>query len=366
MRIVVGLDEEGYLDWRRRLGAVLAAVGELNPSGGHVLVRTGSLIDRTGFLERQWATSKTTDDRAAILSATRRINVGAVYLEGVAIAAVTPFLDRVRDLDGFLGFVDVTTEPRTALLLQNTLPRRFRLVGSSARVLHIFAELEGDMAEADQTRDWLDQLGAFQAVTLEDIGVRDTIFDISSMDMARALRVNEIVALATNIEHAEAAVLWLDVIDFRLTEALHAAARTCSSAEYSEEAAQGALSCRRFLEQLADVLFPPGANRGDGRLVRAQDWKNRLWAAIDEALGPEAGTTELARLGALVDDIKEAADKGVHQHPPISPQDAVQLIEALLTWLYELARIMPPPAASSLEPYRAGILETLRELFQEE
>lgn len=354
------------MDWRRRLGAVLTALGNLSVKGGHMLVRTGSLIDATGFFRSKWAASHSADDRVAIMNAAQQMNVGAVYLEGVAVASVTPLIDRLRELDGFLGVVDVTTEPQTALLLQNTLPLRFRIVGSSARVLHTFEELEGDKAEVDQTRDWLDQLGAFQSVSLEDVGVRGTIFDASSMDPARALRVNEIVALATNMEHAEAAVLWLDVVDFRLTEALHAATRACSSAQYAEEAAQGALSCRRFLEQLADALFPPRAETRDGRLVRAQEWKNRLWAAIDEALGPKADPSQLPPLGALIDNVTKAADIGVHRHPPISPHDAVQLIEELLTWLYEVARLLPPPAVSSLEPYSPGIFDTLRKMSAEE
>ena len=167
--------------------------------------------------------------------------------------------------------MDVTWEPLTAFMFQSTLPLRYRVVGRVIHLLHTIEDLVGGgQAELDQRRDWLESLGHFDRAVLEDIGVRDSIFDVATADPERVLRVCEIVAAATNPDHAEAVVLWLDVMDFRLTEALHAATTVCLSATYGEQASQGATSCRRFLKQLADVLFLHGTKlTTTARLIRS-------------------------------------------------------------------------------------------------
>jgi hypothetical protein len=364
VRLLVCLEEADYLDWISDSEGVLAALGATNPDRGHILVRTGTLLDSEGgYLERTWAGGDGSDDRLEVLEAWKTRRVGAMYLEGVSHSTLPGLVARLGTIPGLIGLVDVTREPRTGFLLQNKLPLRYRIVGANARVLHTFEDLAGDMDEVHGVRERIEGLGVFGTVTLEDIGVRDTLFDASTNDVHRALRVSEIVAFAADVEHAEAGVMWLDVYDFRLTDALHAATRACSTATYAEEAAQGALSSRRFLEQLANVLFPPQPGLRKGRAVGPAEWRNRLWAAIEDALGPAGDPTELARLGGLVDEIKDAADTGVHRIPPISPADAVELLERLLGWLYDMARLIPPPPSSSLDPYEEGILEVMLEMF---
>lgn len=92
---------------------------------------------------------------------------------------------------------------------------------------------------------------------------------------------------------------------------------------------------------------------------------NRLGAAIEDALPPGA-TDELDRLGMLTHDIKVAAEDGVHTVPPITPEQAVKLVERLLEWVYELSLLMPPPEKSSLAPYQAHARGMLREMLTDD
>lgn len=361
VRLLVCLTEDGYLEWLESVAAVLDAVAGISTPETHVVVRAGSLVEKSNFLDEAWTSP--VKDRAAVLSSQH--GVGAIYLEGLPIRAVAAFERPLRRRAELVGIVDVTHEPRTSLMLKNALPLQYRVVGREARVLHEHISLVGDPEYLEERRQWVEELGIFDRVVPEDVGLRDTIFDASTEDPHRVVRVSEIVALATNVDHAEAAVLWLDVQDFHLTDALHAATKTCLSASYGEEAAQGAVSCRRFLQQLADVLFPARSAPYKGRDVGKKDWLNRLSAAIENALATGA-VDELNRLGRLTHEIKVAAEDGVHAVPPITPERAVELVERLLEWVYELSLLLPPPERSSLVPYEAHALGMFREMLADD
>lgn len=325
------------------------------------MVRTGTLLDGGGLLANRWSTLEVdafADDRAAVATSLASTKVWAMYLEGLPVAAVGVLREALVAIASFIGVVDVTSDPKTGVLLQNMLPLAFRLVGRELRVLHLTETLVGDIEVYRDRQTRLSMEPTFERVVLEDIGVRDSIFDAGS-DPERALRVNETVALATDADHAEAAVLWLDVIDFRLTEALHAATERVASAVSPEQASQAALSCRRFLEQLANALFPPQKDPWKGRDVSTDAWKNRLWAAIESRLEPDNEHELLIQLGTMVDQIKDVSDRGVHRIPPVSGAEVIALVEDLFEWLYQVSALSSPPTRADLGPYSEGIIGTI-------
>jgi hypothetical protein len=74
--------------------------------------------------------------------------------------------------------------------------------------------------------------------------------------------------------------------DRRRVEALDAGLGTLDAHSNREQMAQVAISCRRFLERLADVVYPPKPEPVGGRKVGKAEYKNRLWAFAKEQLGP--------------------------------------------------------------------------------
>ena len=65
------------------------------------------------------------------------------------------------------------------------------------------------------------------------------------------------------------------------------------------EIAQVSLSCRRFLENLANALYPPRSEKVKGREVGAAAYRNRLWAYVEERLDISEQVKSLVQVGLL-------------------------------------------------------------------
>jgi len=90
--------------------------------------------------------------------------------------------------------------------------------------------------------------------------------------------------------------------------------RICS--DNPEEWSQALTSCRRLIEALADFLYPPHDEPVNGRAVDQDQYINRLWAFMDEAIESRSNR-ELAKahvdyLGAYLQRIHKLSSKGVH------------------------------------------------------
>jgi hypothetical protein len=79
-------------------------------------------------------------------------------------------------------------------------------------------------------------------------------------------------------------VLGIAKFDPRLVRQLHGALKTFDGLDNGDSLAQVALSCRRFLERLADALYPPRPGKINGHKVGQGEYRNRLWAYINDAI----------------------------------------------------------------------------------
>lgn len=86
--------------------------------------------------------------------------------------------------------------------------------------------------------------------------------------------------------------------------------------ESPEEWSQALTTCRRFLEALADSLYPAREEKVNGREVGKLQYINRLWAFMDNAIESESNK-ELAKshisyLGKYLEKTHTIGHKGVH------------------------------------------------------
>ena len=100
-----------------------------------------------------------------------------------------------------------------------------------------------------------------------------------------------------------------------LAEQLMIAFRGVSSSG-EEEWSQAMATCRRLLEGLADVLYPPNSDAAKGRILSQAQYVNRLWAFMDKSIESDTNK-ELAKvhvdfLGAWMEKTNKIANKGVH------------------------------------------------------
>lgn len=88
------------------------------------------------------------------------------------------------------------------------------------------------------------------------------------------------------------------------------------SVDKPEQWSQALTTCRRFIESLADQLYPPTDDKYNGRLVGQNQYINRLWAFMDKSI--ESSTNrELAKahidfLGNYLQSLYKVTNKGVH------------------------------------------------------
>ena len=86
--------------------------------------------------------------------------------------------------------------------------------------------------------------------------------------------------------------------------------------EHPEEWSHALTTCRRFLEDLADVLYPPRDEQIKGRNLGKSQYINRLWAFMDDSIESESNK-DLAKahvdyLGSYLERTHKISHKGVH------------------------------------------------------
>lgn len=88
------------------------------------------------------------------------------------------------------------------------------------------------------------------------------------------------------------------------------------SSDKPEEWSQALTTCRRFIEELADTIYPASKKEINGRKLGETQYINRLWAFMDEAI--ESNTNkDLAKahidlIGSYLQRTHKQTNKGVH------------------------------------------------------
>jgi len=228
-----------------------------------------------GYHPRKWRTVENEEFAAALFSA--RVYVLAV--QGLCESA-TDYVDaQLRRQTAYLGAIESDPENRMHwTLYRRSLIPRYRYVNGEIRIFYPkFEEREGaDVKDIGMATD-ITRRGF--RVTFEDSGVRQTIFDpYHSFEHSKREASLERYLSEHLASIAHEILLRLGASDPRLMDALYAAFRAFERIETADKIAQVGLSCRQFLEGLANMLFPPREGLVKGRKVSTAEYRNRLWA----------------------------------------------------------------------------------------
>lgn len=270
--------------------------------------------------------------------------VFGMIFENMPCALAAELHEALESHDGYLGAISMHFEvPAHLALYRLRLPTEFRLQGNLFRQ---FYHMGNDDGYDEEGLNEMKQFG-YTDLGFEDLGASRTILD--DFDTPRHFeRVTAFRGLLAQSEPAsdddiyELAML-LEDLSPMLFNALGAAAERLADAETEEEIVQVGLSGRRYMEQLADALFPfRETAKGERKLGKAE-YKNRLWAFV--ARETDGDEDQLKGIGAEIDRVVQEFNKALH---------ADQTREAIATTFADAAKLTAGLFALNPEAARDG------------
>jgi hypothetical protein len=351
------------------LNAVLGS-GVLQGSGGMLLIRSGSVLVRRAsenrlpslveevFFGDSWRRADAGRLRTAATSST----VFAWLISNIDMKSAVALDAALGPEKAYLGSMAVNRLVRAQrALFRQSLPLLLRVHGTSCNAF--YSELSPDGRDNAMFGE-IEKLG-FETVNWEDSGLRDSIFDDFDTDdhfeRLEALRHFLTSSLGSNADGADEILLLLEDLNPRLAATLGTAARALMSAVSEEDRAHVGLSARRYLEQLADAIYPARDDMVDGRDVSAPKVKNRVWAFINGSIRPTS-TVEQQRvrcIGKQFDRILDDANKVLHAAP--SHDEAKELLTRLAMVTVTLLHLSETAARRPYLAYSAKMSSTLEE-----
>lgn len=276
-------------------------------------------------------------------------------------------LDAVLRQDpAYLGLLEIDFSlPSHLVLFRNSMPLYCRVEGEHCT--RFYSMGNEDEKDEHETKELLN-LG-FSTVDWEDRGAHQTIFDdFDTLEHFIQLKqVQEALAsvLPNADDDASELLMMLEDLNPKLFNALGSAVSALSIAKTEEYFAQVGISGRRYVEQLADALFPASTVPFNGRDVSTPKYKNRLWAFVDKSLpaGAASGNNEPHSLKNEIDRLIDAVNALLHGQP--DQQSAFQAFADLAKLTVALLQLDP---AASRQPYRAfeqKIVNTLRKSIED-
>lgn len=281
-------------------------------------------------------------------------NVFVIAVEGLGRSLRDYLHQRFLSDDTYLGAIQINpANPLHWTLYIQYLPPRFRYLDQELRLFYVMGEV--DNTDEETVRHW--RAFGFSRVSWEDLGARYTVFDeYTSYEHAKRVAELNDVLIDQFMLLVDEVLLRLGDLNPNLQNSLYSALKVLGQAETTEDLAHVSLSCRRFLGGLANALFPPQDQPRKGRMVGREQYRNRLWAYIDDKVdGREAELLEaqLSDLGSRVDKVDALANKGLHAD--LDRQSVRRLLVALVTVTHDLLTLNAPPTALPLDPFSDAI-----------
>ncbi len=241
----------------------------------------------------------------------RKSTVYALTFENITKPLAEELHNNLVSGEAYLGVMelDYAFGPHLALFRNSMIPL-YRIEGEVCRVFYSMGEDDGkDDGEIDATRS----LG-YTDVDWEDRGAHGTIFDdydtLNHFARIEAFRQTIAPFLPNGLDDADELIMVLSDLNPQLFNSLGSAVKALSRADTEEEVAQAAISGRRYIEKLADVLFPARAAPHNGRDVGKAQYRNRIWAFIGDNIERDQG--KISALGKEIDRIDNEFNAGLH------------------------------------------------------
>ena len=305
------------LNYWHEIRDVVFGTGIVQRSGRHMKLSIGDVIvglragqDADALFHAAFANSEwMLVDEGRLIEGFPTI-FGMVF-ENMPLALATELHEALLAHKGYLGAVSVHLEFGPHLTLyRGRLPPHYRLHGRRLRSFYSMGVQDGcDEYDLEDMK----RLG-YCDVDFEDIGASRSIFDdfdtLRHFQRVAAFRNLLARTLTGREDDVYQLTMLLEDVSPKLFNSLGAAAERLLDAENEEEVAQVALSGRRYIEQLADALFPPSKTARGNRSLNKASYKNRLWAFVEDQTPNEP--SRLHEIGKEIDRVVDELNGGLH------------------------------------------------------
>ena len=245
----------------------------------------------------------------------------------------------IHDLDfSFLGHL---------VFYRNDMIPKYRIKGRDCILTYSMGNVD-EICDYETNR--LRELG-FDNVYWEDNGAQKTIFDnYDTVDFFQQVKLVEkgiAIHLGADNDCTEEISMLIEDSNPYLFYPLVSAIKALDRAINKEDYAQVGISVRRYLEYLADTVFPARNEMYKGRNVNQSSYKNRIWAFITDMC------LEDKNLGKKLDRLVDDANLAIH-----GTSDKKKITSCLIdlsVFTLSLLHSVPCGTIDRYYPYRAGL-----------
>lgn len=287
-------------------------------------------------------------------------NLATIYsltFENMTYQTALKLHEELKNDSTYLGWLEVNFKYGAHLdLFRNSMILKYRVKGKTCGIFYSMGEeYTEDLYEIEEIKE----LG-YENVMWEDNGAHKTIFD--SFDTLEHFKQvddfkNAIAPFLENNENdASELVMLLEDLNPRLFNVLGSVASAILSARHEEDVAQAALSGRRFLERLANELFPASDTPHNGRSVGEQQYKNRLWAYAYDNI---ADLQQAKNIGTDIDTVVKQLNAGLHGNS--GKHDLLSTLSKLSSLTAVLLTANSSKARKPYSPFANQIIKFLKE-----
>lgn len=289
-------------------------------------------------------------------------NVSTVYaltFENITAEIAIKLHEKLKDDNAYLGFleVDYAYGPHLALF-RNYMILKYRVQGQICRVFYSMSE---DDSKDEYELEMLKNLN-FIDVDWEDKGAHKTIFDdydtIEHFEQVKGFKDAVTPFLEGGADDASELAMVLEDLSPKLFNSLGSAVMALKRARHEEDVAQAAISGRRYLEKLADALFPACDQLHRGHKVGKKEYRNRIWAYVADNV---SNAERVKKVGAEIDRLVEEFNAGLH-----GDRDKDRMLLALSATASLTAVLLALNPSQARKPYYAfekQIIDFMKKIF---
>ncbi|MFB9992036.1 hypothetical protein ACFFLM_08695 [Deinococcus oregonensis] len=282
--------------------------------------------------------------------------VFCVVVEGTDEGEATRIHENLQFSSSYLGYHPVSYSFEIQLqFYRNLLSRKLRIHNNKLEIFYT----GGDVENIDPM--WIEKLGGhFQITSNQDDGFHGTFLDeFDTVEhFSRVEACKKGLTRLFGSKKANNSILLIEDINPKLSDNVFSAIRAIENLETTEDAAQASLSVRRFVEALADTLFPARETaEGERRLDQAA-YRNRIWQYIANAY--QHNPAQIEKLGKELDRVDKIANKGIHHH--ISREGVQQVVDDILSLTSAITDSSLADLRRSGYPFRKSIQTFVKEL----